>query len=319
MLDPRRLHLLVELADRGTISAVADALHFTPSTVSHGLSALEREVGVPLLERSPRSVRLTPAGVALAHAGRAILGRLGAAEADARAVGRLDRGELALATFPSAGAAIVAGAVALLAARHPGLTLRLVDAEAQESIARLRSGEIDVAVVYDYPLVASPPLTGLQITHLADDPVLVCIPPRHPLADGDRVAISALRDEVFAAGRRGSLCHDLTRELCVRAGFEPDIAFETDDVAFTCALVNAGAAVAVMPEMLLATAPVPIVTRAPDPPVGPRRIFAAHRASAGGLASVAAALEALRASTASKPSPDRSDGRAAPAPAYLSA
>src|SRR5215208_2209810 len=125
MLDPRRLHLLVELADRGTISAVADALHFTPSTVSHGLSALEREVGVPLLERSPRSVRLTPAGVALAREGRSILGRLGAAEADARAVGRLDRGELAIATFPSAGAAIVADAVARLGAEYPRLSLRL--------------------------------------------------------------------------------------------------------------------------------------------------------------------------------------------------
>src|SRR5919201_385547 len=171
MLDPRRLHLLVELADRGTISAVAEALHFTPSTVSHGLSALERDVGVALLERSPRSVRLTPAGAALAREGRAVLGRLGAAEADARAVGRLDRGELALATFPSAGVAIVAGAVGGLAARHPGLSVRLVDAEADESLARLRGGEIDVAIVYDYPLVASPPLTGLEVTHLLDDPV----------------------------------------------------------------------------------------------------------------------------------------------------
>jgi DNA-binding transcriptional LysR family regulator len=319
MLDPRRLHLLVELADRGTISAVADALHFTPSTVSHGLSALEREVGVPLLERSPRSVRLTPAGQALAREGRAVLGRLGAAEADARAVGRLDRGELALATFPSAGAAIVADAVARLAARHPGLSVRLVDAEADESVARLRSGEIDAAVVYDYPLVASPPLTGLEITHLLDDPVLVCLPQSHPQARHERVPIDALRDEVFAAGRRGSLCHNLTREICVRAGFEPNIAFETDDVAFTCALVNAGAAVAVMPEMLLATAPVPIVTRPPDPPVGPRRVFAVHRTSARGLASVAAALEALRASTASKPTPERSDGAEVPTPAYLGA
>src|SRR3954468_14071417 len=237
MLDPRRLQLLVELAERGTIAAVADALHFTPATVSHGLSALEREVGVPLLERSPRSVRLTPAGAALAREGRVVLARLGAAEADARAVGRLDRGELALATFPSAGAAFVAEAVARLAARHPGLVVRLLDAEADESLARLRSGEIDLAVVYEYPVVSSPPLSGLEITHLADDPVLVCLPPGHPSAEQDRVPLDALRHEVFAAGRRGSLCHALTRELCVGAGFEPNIAVETEDVAFTAALV----------------------------------------------------------------------------------
>jgi DNA-binding transcriptional LysR family regulator len=117
MLNPRRLLLLVELADRGTISAVAEALHFTPSTVSHGLSMLERELGVALLERSPRSVRLTPAARALAQDGRAVLASLGAAEADAQALGRLEGGQLALATFPTAGATLVAAAVARIGAR----------------------------------------------------------------------------------------------------------------------------------------------------------------------------------------------------------
>jgi DNA-binding transcriptional LysR family regulator len=316
MLDPRRLHLLVELADRGTISAVAEALHFTPSTVSHGLSALEREVGVPLLERSPRSVRLTAAGAALAREGRAVLGRLGAAEADARAVGRLDRGELALATFPSAGAGLVAGAVALLAARHPGLALRLIDAEPDEALARLRGGEIDVAVVFEYPHIPAPSLSGLEVTHLLDDPIRVCV---GPTESGGPIPLSELSERPFAAGRRGSMCHRLTYVLCERAGFAPDIAYETDDVAFTAALINAGAAVAVMPEMLLAMAPMPMVTRPPDPPVGPRRVLATHRASADGLASVSAALDALRASTASKASAQRSDGAGAQAPAYLGA
>jgi DNA-binding transcriptional LysR family regulator len=316
MLDPRRLHLLVELADRGTISAVAEALHFTPSTVSHGLSALEREVGVPLLERSPRSVRLTPAGAALAREGRALLGRLSAAEADARAVGRLDSGELALATFPSAGAGFVADAVARLAADHPRLGVRLVDAEPEEALEHLRGGSIDVAVVFEYAHVPAPSLAGLELMHLLDDPIRVCLPPG---AARDPVALSSLRDRPFAAGRRDSMCHRLTRMLCERAGFEPDIAFETDDVAFTCALVRAGAAVAVMPALLLATAPEPVLGLPLDPPAEPRRIFAAHRASAGPLASVAAALRALRASTASIPSAQRSDGARRDAPEYLTA
>src|SRR5919198_1012071 len=242
MLDPRRLHLLVELADRGTISAVADALHFTPSTVSHGLSALEREVGVPLLERSPRSVRLTPAGGALGREGRAVLRRLGAAEAGARAVG--------------------------------------------------------------------------QVPHLLGEPIRVCVAPG---AARGPIPLSSLRDRPFAAGRRDSMCHRLTRVLCERAGFEPDIAFETDDVAFTSALVRAGAAVALMPALLLATAPEPVLGLPLDPPAEPRRIFAAHRASAGPLASVAAALRALRASTASIPSAQRSDGGHHHASEYLTA
>jgi DNA-binding transcriptional LysR family regulator len=289
MLDPRRLRLLVELADRGTIAAVAEALHYTPSTVSHGLSALEREVGVALLERSPRSVRLTPAGAALAAEGRSILARLRAAEADARAVGRLDRGELVLATFPSAGATFVAEAAALLRRRHPEVGLRLVDAEPPESLRRLAAGEVDVAVAYEYPYL--PPLdrTGLESVELAADPIRVCLPRRR----SGRVALRSLRDETFVAGRSGSACHALVRALCAEAGFEPQIAFETDDIAFARALVEAGAGVAIMPELLVATAPGPLPTADLSPRVPPRRISAVHRASAAGLASVEAALAAL--------------------------
>jgi DNA-binding transcriptional LysR family regulator len=292
MLDPRRLRLLVELADRDTIAAVADALHLTPSTVSHGLSALERDVGVALLERSPRSVRLTPAGAALADEGRTLLARLGAAEADARAVGRLERGEIVLATFPSAGATIVADAAVRLRDDHPGLALRILDAEPGESVDALAAGEIDVAVVYEYPQLPEIDRAGVVTTPLLDDPIRLCVPP-----GGEDVGLEDLRDEAFVAGRRGSHCHEFARALCRAHGFEPRIAFETDDIAFTCALVNAGMGVAVMPELLISTAPEPVATQRLD--VGPRRIFALHRASATGLASVAAAVGALTASTPS--------------------
>ena len=292
MLDPRRLRLLVELADRETIAAVADALHFTPSTVSHGLSALERDVGVALLERSPRSVRLTPAGVALAREGRALLARLSAAEADARAVGRLERGEIVLATFPSAGATIVADAAVRLRESHPGLALRILDAEPGESVGALAAGELDVAVAYEYPHLPGVDHTGLVATPLLDDPMLVCLPPGR-----EHAALEDLRDEAFVAGRRGSHCHAFARALCRAHGFEPRIAFETDDIAFTCALVNAGMGVAIMPELLVSTAPEPVATQPLD--IGPRRIFALHRASATGLPSVAAAVGALAASAPS--------------------
>lgn len=293
MLDPRRLRLLVELDDRGTITAVADATNFTPSTVSHGLSALEHQVGVALLERSPRSVRLTAAGEALANEGRSILARLGAAEADARAIGRLDRGQLALATFPSVGATFVSYAVALLAERHPGLELRLLDAEPAESLTRLVGGEIDVAVIYEYPYLPALELVSLDSVHLADDPIQVCLPPHHPQSDRTSVALDQLRDETFVAGRPGSPCHQFARALCALANFEPRIAFETDDIAFTCALVSAGVGVAVMPQMLLDAAARPMITRELSPAVPPRRISAVYRASASGLPSTGAAVDAL--------------------------
>jgi len=257
-------------------------------------------------------VRLTPAGAALASEGRSLLARLGAAEADARAVGRLERGEIVLATFPSAGAAIVAQAVVRLRERHPGLAVRLLDAEPAESVDALAAGEIDVAVVYEYPHLPAIDHAGLVATPLLDDPIRLCLPP-----GGDDLRLEDVRDEAFVAGRRGSDCHAFARALCHEHGFQPRIAFETDDIAFTCALVNAGVGVAVMPQLLISTAPEPVSTHALD--VGPRRIFAVHRASATGLASVAAAVGALAASTPSMASATPFDGRlAAPAPSLAS-
>jgi DNA-binding transcriptional LysR family regulator len=293
MLNPRRLRLLVELAERGTISAVAEALHFTPSTVSHGLSTLEREVGVPLLERSARSVRLTPAAQVLVEQGRSALASLGAAEADAQALGRLERGQLALATFASAGTSIVADAVGRMRASHPEVDLMLLEAEPAESLDRLAAGEIDVAVVYEFPYLPALSRPGLTMTPLLDDSVEVCLPPGLAERASDQIPTSELRDEAFIAGRHDTPCHELAAAVCRRAGFEPRIVFETDDIAFTCALVNAGLGVAIMPRLLLANAPVPVATRALHPAVPPRRISAVHRASAGGLASVRVALTHL--------------------------
>jgi DNA-binding transcriptional LysR family regulator len=230
--------------------------------------------------------------VALARAGRALLARLGAAEADARAVGRLERGELVLATFPSAGATIVADAAVRLRESHPGLALRILDAEPGESVGALAAGELDVAVAYEYPHLPAVDRTGLVATPLLDDPLLVCLPPGR-----EHATLEDLRDEAFVAGRRGSHCHSFACALCRAHGFEPRIAFETDDIAFTCALVNAGMGVAIMPELLVSTAPEPVATQPLD--IGPRRIFALHRASATGLPSVAAAVGALAASAPS--------------------
>jgi DNA-binding transcriptional LysR family regulator len=306
MLDPRRLHLLVELADRGTIAAVADALHFTPSTVSHGLAALERDLGVSLLERSARSVRLTEAGETLARDGRAILASIGAAEAEARAVGRLDQGRLTLATFPSAGATFVAHAVGLLRERYPAVELRLLDAEPAESLDRVAEGEIDVALVYEYPYLPVQYPTGVDRIELLDDPIQVCLPPNHAASERPHVELRELCDEAFVAGRRGSPCNAFAQALCGRAGFKPQISFETDDIAFTCALVNEGVAIAIMPRLLVTTAGQPIRARPLAPTIPPRRICVAYRASAASLPSIQAARAALRDAATS----DAASGRA---------
>lgn len=289
MLDARRLRLLAELSERGTISAVADALQYTPSTVSYALASLEEQVGVALLERTPRSVRLTAAGRALAADARDIVARLEAAHLEALAVGGLERGVAAVATFPSAGSTLVAPALARLRGEHPGLRLRAVEAEPHAAILALRAGDVDVAVVFF--LGAEPPPTGLEVELLLEEPMLACLPP-----DLDVQAPAFELDDLaglpLVAGRPGTPCENFTREACRAAGFEPDIAYETDDIAFTCSVVNAGLAAAIMPRSLICCAPEP-VRALPCAALPPRRVYAARRPSSATANIVTAVVAAL--------------------------
>src|ERR687890_1438029 len=101
MLDLRRLRLLRELHERGTIAAVAEALQFTPSAVSQQLAMLEREAGVRLLERAGRGVRLTDAALVLVGHAEALLGRAAVAEADLAAASGAVAGRARIAGFES--------------------------------------------------------------------------------------------------------------------------------------------------------------------------------------------------------------------------
>nr|BFE80864.1 hypothetical protein GCM10020093_034650 [Planobispora longispora] len=121
MLDVRRLRLLRELSHRGTIAAVAEALMFTPSAVSQQLSALEREAGVALLERTGRRVALTPAGIALVGHAEAVLERLEQAAAELASARADLSGTVRIGAFPTATRTILPAALAALAREHPAL------------------------------------------------------------------------------------------------------------------------------------------------------------------------------------------------------
>ena len=127
MIDVRRLRLLLELSHRGTITAVADALAYTPSAVSQQLAALEREAGVPLLERSGRRVALTPAGAVLARYAESVLAVLEEASAALAATRDSLTGPLRIGAFPSAARTILPPALVALGREHPGLELMVTE------------------------------------------------------------------------------------------------------------------------------------------------------------------------------------------------
>src|SRR3954447_19858707 len=146
MLDVRRMRVLREVSRRGSFSAAAESLAYTQSAISQQIAALEREAGTRLVERNARGVRLTDAGRVLVDHADAILARLADAEAELEAIAGLRGGRLRLVAFPSAGATVMPEAIARFRERHPGVELTLEPAEPEPSIARLRTGEVDVAL-----------------------------------------------------------------------------------------------------------------------------------------------------------------------------
>jgi DNA-binding transcriptional LysR family regulator len=261
MLDVRRLRVLREVAARGSFSAAADALTYTQSAVSQQIAALEREAGAVLVERGARGVRLTDAGRALVEHADVILARLADAETELEAIAGLRGGRLRLAAFPSAGATIMPEAIARFRQRHPAVELTLEPAEPEPSLAKLRAGEIDVAL--DITAGFRPPGDdGIDRLRLLDDPMYVALPVGHPLASKPNLTLEELADESWILGTPGS-CPDASIFLrsCQLAGFEPRVAFHSDDYFAVQGFVAAGVGVAFIPDLAVISVRQDVVVR----------------------------------------------------------
>jgi DNA-binding transcriptional LysR family regulator len=261
MLDVRRMKVLREVASRGSFSAAAEALNFTQSAVSQHIAALERECGTQLVERGSRGVRLTDAGRVLVDHAEAILARIDSAEDDLAAIAGLRGGRLRLICFQSAGATLVPRAVAAFHERHPRVDLSMLEAEPDEAGARLKSGDADMALVYDHE--TTPGLLGpeLELTQLIDDRYDVILPTGHALADRRRLSLAHFADDPWIASTSVSGCRRITESVCREAGFEPRVAFEADETLAAQALVAAGVGVTILPRLALTTIHPGVVAR----------------------------------------------------------
>lgn len=258
MLDAKRLRVLREVAKRGSFSAAADSLSYTQSAVSQQIAALEKETGAKLVDRNARGIRMTDAGEALVRHADAILTRMCDAEAELEAIAGLRGGRVRLASFSTAGSTFVPSAIAAFHERYPGVELRLVEADPPESVPLLKSGELDVAIVYD-PYGEGD--TELDRTPLLEDPMNVVLPLGHPLADKAKVRLKDLEAEHWIQTSQNCPCCTIVNDACRRAGFEPQIAFETDDYLTIQGLVAAGVGVAMIPDLGLAASRPDIVVR----------------------------------------------------------
>jgi len=261
MLDVRRMRILREVAAHGSFSAAAEALAYTQSAISQQIAALEREVGTKLVERNARGIRLTDAGEALVRHTEAVLTNLAEAEAELEAIAGIRGGRVRLASFQTAGSAIVPQAIATFRSRHPGVELSLVEAEPVDAIPALRTGELDVALVVEPNGITEEPGHGLDRVDLLDDPMYVALPLEHELTRKVRLKLKDLAGEQWINPPLSYPCSGFVTRACAAAGFEPHVAFETDDYLAVQGLVAAGVGIALIPELALTTVRDDIVIR----------------------------------------------------------
>lgn len=252
MLDARRLRVLCAVADHPTLSAAAEALSYTPSAVSQQIVALEREVGVRLLHRGPKGVRLTATGAVLVEHARPILTGLLAAEESLNAAAGLRGGRLHLASFATAGATLLPRAIAEFRALHPEVAVSLSQADPEAAVAQLRAGDVDLIITADDN---AGEVDGLEVHPLLEDPLCAVLPSGHPLASHAAVELSAMAMETWVDTPAGSEARRLLLRVCGAAGFIPRVAFESDEYATIQELVAAGAGVALIPELALRSPP----------------------------------------------------------------
>ena len=287
VFELRRLRLLHELALRGTLAAVAEALAYSPSTISQQLAQLEKEAGVVLLAPDGRRVRLTEHGrILAAHAARAL-------DLDERARGELESlhpglAPVRVAVMQTAALAIVPAALALLAERAPHLRVELVEMPPERGLFELTARGVDLVIAEQYPGHTRAHTEGLDRETLGTDPIHLAVASADPAR-----SLDDLRERPWVMEPAGTAARLWAVQQCRAAGFEPDVRYELADLSAHARLVAAGQAVAVLPDLLWEGAAAPVtLLDLPDLPT--REIFSAQRTASQARAGILEVRRALR-------------------------
>lgn len=251
VLDVKRLRMLLAVAEYGGVAAAARALSFTPPAVSQQLAALERQLGVSLVDRSGRTAVLTLPGRRLAEHAQELLAGLEAAEADVTALAHPDgaaQGILTIATIPTLGRALLPGVLAQLACTAPQLDLRIEQLEPEDSLPRLARGDLDLALAGEFALTPRRLHGTLERRDLFAEPVHIAVAANHRLL-GPQVQLSDLREDRWISPAPTTSCAVLLERSCAIAGYEPHIVAHCADFDLAAALTAAGHGVTLLPDV----------------------------------------------------------------------
>ena len=248
-MDVQRLRVLRELADRGSVTAVAAALSYTPSAISQQLKILGAEVGLVLTEPDGRGIRLTEAGKVLAAEAEHVLTALARAEAAMARLRAEPQGRVRIALFQSAARMMAAGLLSRLD-DEPGVELELRDVDMVPAQVPALAAEFDIVVTHRDEHTEPPRYVTegrWQVEPLLREPLDVVMPREHPLANRDGVALVELADEEWLGVQVGWPVDDVLRSLAIQTGTNPRVVQRINDFSVTEELVAAGRGIALLP------------------------------------------------------------------------
>ncbi len=294
--DVQALRVVKAIADEGSITGAAAVLGYSQPAISQQLKRLEQRLGVALVERVGRSVRLTEAGRILARHAPAVTTAMDAAAGELAELRGLRSGRVRLVGFPSASPTVIPRLLADLARHHSGVSVTYLEAEPPEAVEAVREDRADIALTFSYPGDRDDPhgpsARGLSVRAVGSDDLLAVLPVGHPAATDEGIDVSVLSGEKWIAGC--PRCRGHLLELCARAGFEPHIAFETDNFVAVEGLVAQGIGVATLPRMAVASFPqLPGVVTLPLPPAEARIIHVVTAHGADRVPAIRATLDAI--------------------------
>ena len=246
MLDPRRVLTFREVALQRSFSRAGEALSLTQSAVSQQVAALERQAGTRLLQRGRGGLTVTPAGEQLLAHANVVSERLRLA--DRQLADHLidERGELRVGGFPSALATIVPAAVTGVLSDHPGLRVAVEEGRLDDVAAGVRAGRLHLALGFQDAAAAPREHDGLRRYEIAEEPMVLALPPRHRLARRKTIDLADLADEPWIAPSYDGL----VARTCRAAGFQPRITFLASDPLAIRALIASGLAVTLTSRLL---------------------------------------------------------------------
>jgi DNA-binding transcriptional LysR family regulator len=244
-MDPRRLLTFRAVAHERSFSRAARALALSQPSVSNQIAALEREAGVRLLERESGGLRLTREGEILLEHADAIGERLDLARSQLAAAADEYRARLRVGAFPTALAGLIPAAVDTVRLEHPEIKVT-VDEGGEDLPARVRAGDLHLAVAFQDSARPRAEPAGLERRELMRERCMVALAPGHPLAKSDEVALADLAGDDWTAAHTDGLIVS----ACRAAGFEPNLVSLTSDQLAIRALIARGLAVTLVPQLL---------------------------------------------------------------------